>query len=127
MARIVYFSDDAALASVVQQRLSNGEHEIYILPASKLTSDLREIVRRIAPMLILMDMMASFDNIPMFLFLRSDYATRATPVIMLANSMRYEQDAAMLGADGFVSRPALAEELLPTVQLHMPRERALAA
>jgi DNA-binding response OmpR family regulator len=127
MDRIVCFSDDASLASAIRQGIAEAGYELCVLPASRLSNELRDKVRKLSPKLILMKLTPAFDNAHLFFFLRSDNATRETPLILVSDSARHEQQAAILGADGFLLEPFVTEQLPGTLASHLFREYALAA
>lgn len=128
MARIVCFTDNAAVARIVRQGLGDREHTFHVLAASHLTNDLRQAVRRLAPDVILLELSQAIDNPHLYFFLRSDQATRNIPVILLSSGARLEQQAAMLGADGYVQRPFAAEQLQSAVAAQLtPLQARVAA
>jgi CheY-like chemotaxis protein len=127
MARIVCFSDNAAVVRVVRQGLNDREHSLHILAASRLTNDLRQAVRRLAPDVILLELSQALDNPHLYFFLRSDQATRHIPIILLSSGARLEQQAAMLGADGYIQRPFAADQLWRTVATYLRPQPALVA
>src|SRR5262245_22692873 len=127
MARIVCFSDNAGIVRVVRQGLNDLEHSLQVLAASRLTNDLRQTVQRLAPDVILLELSQAIDNPHLYFFLRSDQATRHIPIILLSASGRLEQQAAMLGADGYLQRPFAADQLWRMVSAHLTPQCALAA
>jgi CheY-like chemotaxis protein len=127
MARIVCFTDNAAVARVIQQGLQDSQHSLHFLAASRLTEDLRQTVRRLTPDVILLELLQTIDNPHLYFFLRSDQATRNTPIILLSSGTRLAQQAAMLGADGYLPRPYIAEELSSMVTAHLTPQVAFAA
>src|SRR6266487_1564950 len=122
MARIICFADNAAVVHAVQQGFVEGEHSIRLLSASLLTSELRKIVQNFAPDLILLELSHATDNPHLYFFLRADRVTRNTPIILVSSGKRLAQQAEMLGADGYVERSFLSEQLHsilnPDPQLH---------
>ena len=127
MARIVCFTDNTVVARVVQQELTDRQHALHFLSASELTDELRQSVRRLAPDVILLELSQTIDNPHLYFFLRSDKATRNTPIIVLSSGARLAQQAAMLGADGYLQRPFLAEQLSSMVANHLAPHSAFAA
>ena len=127
MARIVCFTDNTAVARVVQHELTDRHHALHFLSSSRLTDDLRQSVRRLAPDVILLELSQTIDNPHLYFFLRSDKATRNTPIIVLSSGTRLAQQAAMLGADGYLQRPFLAEQLSSMVANHLAPQSAFAA
>jgi CheY-like chemotaxis protein len=127
MARIVCFTDNTSVASVVQHELTDRQHALHFLSASRLTDDLRQSVRRLAPDVILLELSQTIDNPHLYFFLRSDKATRNTPIIVLSSGTRLAQQAAMLGADGYLQRPFLAEQLSSMVAGYLTPHSTFAA
>jgi CheY-like chemotaxis protein len=127
MARIICFTDNTTVARVVQHELTDRQHALHFLSASKLTDDLRQSVRRLAPDVILLELSQTIDNPHLFFFLRSDKATRNTPIIVLSSGTHLAQQAAMLGADGYLQRPFLAEQLSSMVANHLAPHSTFAA
>ncbi|MFL5800475.1 MAG: response regulator [Roseiflexaceae bacterium] len=127
MARIVCFTDNTAVARIVQHSLTDRQHTLHFLAASRLTDDLRQHVRRLAPDVILLDLSQTIDNPHLYFFLRSDEATRHIPVIMLSSGARLAQQATMLGADGYLQRPFLADQLSSMVATHLAPSSACVA
>ena len=121
MARIVCFTDNNAVAQGVQQGLTDRQHKLHFMSASRLSDELRRKVRRIAPDVILLELSHTVDNPHLFFFLRSDKATRDIPIIVVSSSTRLAQQAAMLGADAFLQRPFLADQLSSMVAAHIPQ------
>src|SRR5689334_17615997 len=127
MARIICFADNAAVTHVVQQGLNDQEHTIHLLPASRLTNELRQAVQSFLPDLILLELSHAMDNPHLFFFLRSDHATRDTPIIIVSPGARLNQHAQILEADGYLQRPFAVEQLLQVVSSFLTPLRALAA
>jgi CheY-like chemotaxis protein len=127
MYRIICFSDSPAIIHAVSQGLDDGEHTLQLLPASRLTNELRQAVHDFAPDLILLEMSHAMDNPHIYFFLRADDATRETPVILVSNGVRLDQQAEILGADGFLQRPFAAEQLQSVVSPFLTPLQALAA
>jgi CheY-like chemotaxis protein len=127
MARIVCFADNAAVANVVQQGLGDREHTLYFLTASRLTNELRQTVQHLAPDVILLELSHALDNPHLYFFLRADRATRHIPIILVSSGARLEQQAAILGADGYLQRPFGVEQLWKAVSAYLMPQQALAA
>jgi CheY-like chemotaxis protein len=122
MARIICFSDSAAMIHAVQQGLDEGEHTVHLLSASCLNDELRETVQGLAADVILLELSHATDNPHLYFFLRADRATRNTPIIVVSAGQRLAQQAEILGADGYLQRPFAADQLrgavTPYLQLH---------
>ena len=127
MARIICFADNAAVVHAVQQGLVEGEHSIRLLSASRLTSELRQTVQNFAPDLILLELSHATDNPHLYFFLRADQITRNTPIILVSSGKRLAQQAEMLGADGYVERSFLSEQLRSILNPHLQVRHAVAA
>jgi CheY-like chemotaxis protein len=127
MARIVCFSDNAAVAHVVQQGVRDRQHTLHFLAASRLTNDLRQTVQRLAPDVILLELSQAIDNPHLYFFLRSDQFTRNIPIILLSSGARLAQQASMLGADGYLQRPFAADQLSRMIAAHVTPASTFAA
>lgn len=128
MAQVVCFSDSAAVISAVRQGLTAEEVVVHTLPASRLTDELRRMVRALAPDLFLLELSQALDNPHIYFFLRSDDATRNIPVILILAGSRLEQHARMLEADGYLQRPFVAAQVRQAVSgMIAPHEIAVAA
>src|SRR6266508_3153009 len=127
MARIICFSDSAAVIHAVQQGIDQGQHTIHLLSASRLNSELRETVARLAPDVILLELSHATDNPHLYFFLRANRVTRNTPIILVSSGKRLAQQAEMLGADGYVERPFIAEQLRRALNPHLHMQHAVAA
>ena len=100
MARIICFSDSAAVIHAVQQGIDQGEHTIHLLSASRLNGELRETVARLAPDIILLELSHATDNPHLYFFLR---------------------------ADGFLQRPFASAQLLDAVSPYLTLQQAYVA
>jgi DNA-binding response OmpR family regulator len=127
MARIVCFTDNTAVARAIQQSLADDQHTLHFMSASRLTEDSRRSVRRFAPDIILLELAQTIDNPHLFFFLRSDMATRTVPIIVLSSGARLAQQAAMLGADGYLQRQFLGDHLSGMVAAHTARSTSRGA
>jgi CheY-like chemotaxis protein len=127
MARIACFSDNAAIMRIVQQGLGAADHIINLLPASQLTDGLRQAVQSFSPDVILLELSHAMDNPHIFFFLRSDATTRNTPIILVSAGTRLEQQAAILGADGYLQRPFATEQLVNVMSRFLAPMQFLAA
>ena len=128
MARIICFADNAAVVNAVQQGLGEGNHTIHLLSASQLTSSLRQTVQHIAPDIILLELSHATDNPHLYFFLRADSVTRNTPIILVSAAGKpLAQQAEILGADGYIERPLITEQLRRVVTPHLLSRRIAAA
>lgn len=127
MARIICFADNAAVVRAVQQECGDSQHAVQVLSASRLTNELRQAVQAFAPDLILLELSHAIDNPHLYFFLRADQITRTTPIILVSSGSRLAQQAEMLGADGYVERPFLAEQLRTVLKPAAAVRHAVAA
>jgi len=127
MARIICFSDSAAVLYAVQQALGEGLHTVHVLSASRLTGELRQTVQSMDPDIILLELSHATDNPHLYFFLRADQATRNTPIILVSAGKRLAEQAEILGADGYLQRPFASEQLRSTVTHHIPIHQSIAA
>jgi DNA-binding response OmpR family regulator len=127
MARIICFADSTAVLHAVQQGLGEEEHTIHLMSASRLTSELRQAVQRIAPDVILLELSHATDNPHLYFFLRADHVTRNTPIILVSAGKRLSQQAEMLDADGYLQRPFVPEQVRSAVSPHLPLQHSIVA
>jgi len=127
MARILCLADNAAVMQAVQQGVGPSGHSVHVLPASRLTSQLRKTVQRLDPDVILLELSQAIDNPHLYFFLRADQVTRNTPIILVSAGRRLAQQAEMLGADGYVERGFSADQLRSLLDAHLPLKQAVAA
>jgi DNA-binding response OmpR family regulator len=127
MARIICFADSAAVLHAVQQGLSDEDHTIHLMSASRLTGELRQAVQQIAPDIILLELSHATDNPHLYFFLRADHVTRNTPIILVSAGKRLAQQAELLDAEGYLQRPFAAEQVRNAVTPHLPLKQAVAA
>jgi CheY-like chemotaxis protein len=111
MARIACFADSATLFGCVQHGLSGSDHELFHHSSSRLSIEIRQSIRQLAPDLILMELTPRLDNPHLYFFLRSDAVTRHIPVIMMSSSSHVALHAVALGADGFLHAPFSGEQI----------------
>lgn len=123
MCRIICFTDTGAVASTVEATL--GDHDLYLLSATRLTADVRDLVKRLAPDVVLLELTRALDNAHLFFFLRSDQVTRDTPVILVSPSDFTTHHADILEADSVLGHATLADHLSSTVARLMPKARAV--
>jgi CheY-like chemotaxis protein len=127
MARIICFSDSAAVIHAVEQGLDDAEHSIHMMSASRLTDELRETVQQLSPDVILLELSHAIDNPHLYFFLRADCSTRNTPIILVSAGQRLAQQAEILGADGYLQRPFASEQLLGAVTPYLELQQACVA
>jgi CheY-like chemotaxis protein len=127
MARIICFSDSAAVIHAVQQGLDEAEHTLHLLSASQLTTELRETVQHLTADVILLELSHAIDNPHLYFFLRADCSTRNIPIILVSAGQRLAQQAQILGADGYLQRPFASEQLLGAVMPYFELQQACVA
>lgn len=127
MARITCFADSPILMQQLQQCFAGTTHNLQMVTASHLTHALRTQVQQFSPDLILMELSQSMDNPHIFFFLRSDQTTRNTPIVVFSNSPRSAEEAAILGADGYLPRVFVPAQLHSQVHALLPQEYAVYA
>lgn len=127
MVRLICFTDNQIVAQKLHQELTGPEYTLDVLPASKLTTELREAVERLAPNVILLEVSRAIDNPHLYFFLRSDRATRDVPIILFSSSKHLAEEALLLGAEGYLPLPFGSERLRTTLVSCLQLQRALAA
>lgn len=127
MARIMCFADNAAVVRAVEHEFGAGDHTVQLLSSSHLSGELRQAVQHFAPDLILLELSHAVDNPHLYFFLRADQATRNTPIILVSSGKTLAQQAEILGADGYVERPLISEQLQRVLLPHLEMHQAVAA
>lgn len=125
MCRIICFVDSSTLATTVQQMAAS--HDLHLLSASRLANDVRMSVQQINPDLVLLELNPTMDNAHLYFFLRSDQATRTTPIILISPSELSAHQSAIFGADAIMSRKQIASNLHQTLVRLLPQRRSIAA
>lgn len=122
-ATVLVCDDDPLILNLLEHRLSGRGYRVV------LARDGREGLARTAecrPDAIVLDaMMPTVDGYEMLRRLREEEATRRIPVIMLT-ARRGERDvvgALELGADDFISKPFIPEELLSRLARLLAEQR----
>ena len=82
---------------------------------------------QLAPDVILLELSQTVDSPHLYFFLRSDQVTRHIPIILLSSGARLSQLAAMLGADGCLQRPFVADQISSMVAAHLTPQATFAA
>ena len=80
-----------------------------------------------SPDIILLELSHATDNPHLYFFLRANGATRNTPIILVSAGHRLAQQAAVLGADGFLQRPFASAQLLDAVSPYLTLQQACVA
>ena len=114
--KILIADDEVVIRRLV--RMSLGKD--YIILEASDGEEAVNIARAERPDLVLMDiMMPRLDGIGACNVIKSDSSTRGIPVIMVtARGDRLDQQYARdMGADGYITKPFSATELLETVSL----------
>ena len=127
MAKILCFCDTTAIAYAVQQGFIDSEHDLHLLSASCLTNQTREEIYQLGPDVILLELTPALDNAHLYFFLRADRYTRHIPIILLSGSLRLQQQAIVLEADGYLQRPFGNEQLWQVISANLPSQQALVA
>jgi CheY-like chemotaxis protein len=122
-AYILVCDDDPLIRDLLDHRLSGRGYRVG------LARDGRDALDQVAterPDAIILDaMMPMVDGLEVLRRLREEEATRRIPVIMLT-ARRHERDvvdALALGADDFMSKPFIPEELLSRLARFLAEER----
>jgi len=83
---------------------------------------------RLQPQLILLDMMlAEHSGLDMILPLRAAVPSARIIILSMMDATPYRQAALRAGADGFVSKDAMVENLLPAIRQALPPSDLAAA
>ncbi|MBC8161787.1 MAG: hypothetical protein H7Z42_11265 [Roseiflexaceae bacterium] len=125
MCTIVCFTDSGTVTSAVQATL--GDHDLHMLSASRLSADVRDVVQRLAPDVVLLELSRAMDNAHIFFFLRSDQTTRETPIVLVSANESSTHQARVLEADAVLTNASLPDKLRHTIARFQPHEHSVAA
>jgi len=114
MAKIMLLEDDQTMRSLLQTLLEMEGFEVVLGLDSPET--LMDDLHRHKPDLILMDvhLAGEVNGIDILREIRSDEEIGHAGVIMISG-MNYEQDVLAAGADGFLQKPYMIDDLLKLV------------
>ena len=122
MAKVMLMEDDSTMRSLLQTLLEMEGFEVAL--GSGNTDTLIDDLRRQKPDLILMDvhLAGEVNGIDLLKEIRSDEEIAHARVILISG-MNYEQDALAAGADGFLQKPYMIDDLLNLVREVLPPEK----
>ncbi len=122
MAKVMLMEDDSTMRSLLQTLLEMEGFEVAL--GSGNTDTLIDDLRRQKPDLILMDvhLAGEINGIDLLKEIRSDEEIAHARVILISG-MNYEQDALAAGADGFLQKPYMIDDLLNLVREVLPPEK----
>ncbi len=122
MAKVMLMEDDSTMRSLLQTLLEMEGFEVAL--GSGNTDTLIDDLRRQKPDLILMDvhLAGEINGIDLLKEIRSDEEIAHARVILISG-MNYEQDALAAGADGFLQKPYMIDDLLNMVREVLPPEK----
>ncbi len=118
---ILLAEDDPLIREVTEQTLQSVGYRVVSVQDGQ---DAIEALQRVRPDLILSDVrMPRTDGFELLQRVRSDHDYRATPfIIMSAKAETSDQRMGMsLGADDYVTKPYLSEDLLKTIEVRLAR------
>ncbi len=122
MAKVMLMEDDSTMRSLLQTLLEMEGFQVAL--GSGNTDALIDDLRRQKPDLILMDvhLAGEVNGIDLLKEIRSDEEIAHARVILISG-MNYEQDALAAGADGFLQKPYMIDDLLNLVREVLPPEK----
>ncbi len=122
MAKVMLLEDDPTMRSLLQTLLEMEGFEIAL--GSGNTETLIDDLRRQKPDLVLMDvhLAGEVNGIDLLKEIRSDEEIAHVRVILISG-MNYEQDALAAGANGFLQKPYMIDDLLKMVREVLPPEK----
>jgi CheY-like chemotaxis protein len=119
MAHITILDDECDLVEACQMILESNGHRVEPLSASKRAL---AVLRRVRPDLLLLDLvMPEVDGGEVVAALRRDDELRGTPILIMSALIDGAQQAAEMGADGFLPKPFSADQLLSALSPFLAR------
>lgn len=128
MARILLFTEQAALAERFERAFSVERYTIANCSAAQLSSELRSFVQHLAPLLILLELKHLLDHPQILFFLRSDRTTRTIPLVLVTDSTHGDTWKSVFGVDGSVPASADVTRIVPMLERFIgeyPRARTV--
>lgn len=125
MKKILVIEDEVEVLNNIEEILEIAEYKVITANNGRKGLELAKIE---APNLIICDiMMPELDGYGVLTALREDKATASIPVIFLtAKTERFDQRLGMeLGADDYLTKPFLSDELLGAIAARFARQEAL--
>ncbi len=123
MPTILVVEDTKEIAALVKFRLRSSGYEVLVAEDGQAGL---EIAQKTKPDMIILDiMMPVMNGMEALMCLKSDYATRSIPVILLT-AQSTEQDVVRgleLGADDYVTKPFSPQELVMRVKTVLARRK----
>ena len=123
-ATVLVCDDDPLILELLKHRLA--ERGYWVELARDGREGLAKVAARLPDLIVLDAMMPRIDGFDMLRQLRENEETRRIPVIMLTarRGERDVLDALKLGADDFISKPFIPEELLSRLSRLLNTRRA---
>lgn len=119
-ASILVIDDDPTVLEMVALHLRNAGYDVRTAQDG-IEGGYAMLKRR--PDLIITDaQMPYMDGFELVAAMRSDASTSSIPVIMLTSYSEWQERAARIGVDGYVTKPIRADRLLALVAVHLKRD-----
>lgn len=120
--RILILEDDINIMNNIVELLEAEQYEVYAVSNGK---EGLEHIKKHHPDLILCDiMMPHINGIDFFKHIRKDYDTKLIPFIFLTakTDLTSIREGLSLGADDYITKPFLAEDLLNAIKIRLTRQ-----
>ncbi len=120
MPQVLCLTESTTLAAIVRRAAGSRGDTVAMLSNRHLTDATRQTIRQIAPDIIVIELNTGLDNLPLYLFLRSDDALANARIVVLWPQIELDPQVYMLEADGYLCHPLTADRvrgLLDTVRL----------
>ncbi len=118
MARVLLAEDDVSMLHLLRILLTMEGHEVSVLD---LGADLLPAVRSVAPDVLIMDVhLAGKSGMEMLRDLREQEDLRRTAIIM-SSGMDLEAETRAAGADAFLLKPYMPDDLIRLVDQYAPQ------
>ncbi|GAB4123266.1 MAG: hypothetical protein Fur005_45140 [Roseiflexaceae bacterium] len=126
MAHIACYANDKRFIGEVVRQFHSHDHTLTIVPADTLNAAVRASAYQHPLDLILLELTPQLSNLHLFLFLRSDQATRHVPIVVVSHDPALEAHALALGTNRFVSLPAPPQRIANSLVTFLPEPVSIA-
>lgn len=116
MPKVALIEDDAVMLSLLQTLLEYEGFETVQLDGMGKVDDIVDILRQARPDLILMDVhLRQINGLDLLRELRKDPSLQAVK-ILISSGMELSSESSMEGADGFILKPYMPDDLVARIR-----------
>lgn len=116
MPKVALLEDDAVMLSLLQTLLEYEGYQTVQMDGMGNVGDIISLLRRATPDIILLDVhLRQVNGLDLLRELRKDPAFN-TVRVLVASGMELSKEAAMEGADGFILKPYMPDDLIARIR-----------